>query len=234
MIALNENPEPLHEPRGLYVQYGCGLSCPPGWVNFDISPTLRLQRLPLIGRLFKRGQLVFPNEVRLGDIVKGLPVADGSADGAYASHVLEHLSFTDFRIALGNTFRILKPGGIFRLVVPDLEGRARKYLEMLQSREPTANSWFMRATYLGVENHARGIRATAQNIFGNSSHLWMWDEGSMTAALQAVGFVDVRRCALGDCRDHAFRVVEDAARFYDDSIGIAECAMEAIKPKPYA
>ena len=59
----------------LYVQYGCGLSCPAGWLNFDASPTLRLQRLPAIGRLFVNS-VRFPDRVHYGDIRKGLPIAD--------------------------------------------------------------------------------------------------------------------------------------------------------------
>ena len=34
-----------------YVQYGCGLSAPHEWLNFDASPILRLQKLPLLGQL---------------------------------------------------------------------------------------------------------------------------------------------------------------------------------------
>ena len=45
--------------------------------------------------------------MRVGDVVRGLPVADQSCDGVYASHVLEHLSRTDFEAAMRETFRIL-------------------------------------------------------------------------------------------------------------------------------
>ncbi|MCI5142460.1 MAG: methyltransferase type 11, partial [Candidatus Electrothrix sp. ATG1] len=30
-----------------FIHYGCGLSAPESWLNFDASPTLRLQRIPL-------------------------------------------------------------------------------------------------------------------------------------------------------------------------------------------
>jgi predicted SAM-dependent methyltransferase len=184
----------------------------------------------VIGKCFRRGVTIFPEGVHLGDIVKGLPIADGSAQGVYASHVLEHLSLTEFWIALENTFRMLKPGGIFRLVVPDLEIRAREYLEKLDAGDAGANSWFMQAAHLGLEYRKRGLGAMARNIFGNTAHLWMWDERSMTAALVKVGFIGVRRCRFNDSQDAAFRLVEDAGRFYDDSVGLEECAMEAIKP----
>jgi SAM-dependent methyltransferase len=213
----------------LHVQYGCGLSCPARWLNFDASPTLRLQRLPAIGRLF--GDAVrFPDGVRYGDIVKGLPLADGSVDGIYASHVLEHLALADCAVALRNTFRLLKPGGLFRLVVPDLECRARQYLSRLEDGKPQASSWFMRAAGLGAEHRSRGAAALTRVALGNSAHLWMWDERSMAAALRQAGFVDIRRCRFNDCADPAFRDVEDAARFLDAAEQLEECAMEARRP----
>ena len=213
----------------LYVQYGCGLSGPSGWINFDASPTLRLQRLPLVGRLFCASGVVFPKDIRYGDIVSGLPIADCVADGVYASHVLEHLSLADCRTALRNTLRLLRPGGIFRLVIPELEGRARRYLEKLRKGDTEASSWFMRATGLGAEHRKRGPVALARAVFGGSAHLWMWDEKSMTAVLCEAGFVDVRRCRFNDCEDEAFRLVEDAERFYDRAAQLEECAIEARK-----
>lgn len=216
--------------EAVYVQYGCGQSCPDGWINFDASPTLRLQRLPVVGRIFQRDGVVFPTGVRFGDIVQGLPIADASVRGVYASHVLEHLSYADFWIALDRTFRMLRPGGIFRLVVPDLKARAEKYIELNRQGDAEANSWFMHNSHLGLENRPRGLGALARNIFGHSAHLWMWDEASLAAALRKVGFTAIRRCRFGDCADAAFRRVEEAGRFHDDHAGVEECGMEAVKP----
>lgn len=79
-----------------YVQYGCGWSAPRGWRNFDASPTLRFERLPLIGRLYTRNASRFPENIEYGEIVKGLPVSSGSCNGVYCSHILEHLSLDDY------------------------------------------------------------------------------------------------------------------------------------------
>jgi Methyltransferase domain len=86
-------------------------------------------------------------------------VPDGIAEGVYASHVLEHLSYDDFWIALRNTHRLLKPGGIFRLVVPDLEIRARKYLNQLDDSIADANVWFMETSNLDPSHVDRGMRS---------------------------------------------------------------------------
>ena len=175
----------------LYVQYGCGpFSAPKGWTNFDASPTLRIQQLPIIGNLVKgRMHVTFPKDVLLGDILKGLPgISDNSCDGIYCSHVLEHLSYEDCMLAVHNTFRMLRPGGIFRCVVPDLESAAREYVEDLANQDITANTKFLEKTMLGKKQRQRGFKGLLLNTLGNSEHLYMWDHLSLTSILKLVGF----------------------------------------------
>ncbi|HLF63655.1 MAG TPA: methyltransferase domain-containing protein [Saprospiraceae bacterium] len=200
--------------KNYYVQYGCGLSAPKEWINFDVSPTLRIQRIPLLGTIIRRySNTKFPLNVRYGDIIKGLPVADNSCDGVYCSHTLEHLSLNDFRTALRNTFRILRKGGIFRCVVPDLEYYARHYIELVDAGDAAASIDFMRNTYLGSETRRRDITGLLIQHYGNAKHLWMWDRISFEMELKSVGFVDIRKCHFNDCSDSMFNAVEDSGRF---------------------
>ena len=197
-----------------YVQYGCGLSAPAEWINFDISPTLRIQKTPIIGTLLKNQlNTRFPDNVRYGDIVRGLPVDASSCDGLYCSHVLEHLSLQDFRKALRNSYKILKAGGIFRCVIPDLEFAARNYLRRLDNTENDASIQFMAGTQLGVEKRPRGLKEQMGAIFGNSHHLWMWDRKSLGEELKAAGFQTIRPCNFNDSGDEMFKLVEDEGRF---------------------
>lgn len=200
----------------LYVQYGCGpFSAPAGWKNYDPSPTLRIQRLPLIGRLLKRRMHVtFHDDVLIGDILKGMPgVNDNSCDGIYCSHVLEHLSYEDCILAVRNTYRLLKPDGVFRCIVPDLAQAARHYVANLSANDREANKKFMEATMLGKHRRARGWKGMLQSAFGNSDHLFMWDEPSLTALLTQAGFRDIRPCTFNDSSDDMFRLVEEQERF---------------------
>lgn len=216
----------------LYVQYGCGFSVGEDWVNFDNSPTLVVERLPIIGSLLGRfagNPQKFPACVRYGDIAKGLPVPDNSARGVYASHVLEHLAYDDFKVALRNTFKMLEPGGVFRLVVPDLFERAHRYVQEATAGSADASWDFMTSTRLGMKQRPRTLVARARRMYG-SSHLWMWDEPSMTKQLEMAGFVEIRRCSFGDSDDPMFSQVEDPGRFLTASTGIAELAMSARKP----
>jgi len=94
--------------RKIYVQYGAGNEAVPEWLSFDASPTLRLSRFPIIGKLIKNQlNCVFDDEVQYGDIVKGLPLPNESVDVIFCSHVLEHLSLEDFYTALENTKTLL-------------------------------------------------------------------------------------------------------------------------------
>ncbi len=199
-----------------YVQFGAGLCGPEGWINFDVSPTLRLQRLPLVGGLFKGIKPTFPDTVRYGDIVTGLPLGENSCKAIYCSHVLEHLTLSDFRTALANTHRYLSPGGRFRFVLPDLEKLAKDYLA---SSHIDAAMNFMKDSYLGHPSRPRGFSGLLRSWLGNSSHLWMWDYKSMAAELEKTGFTNIRRAQFGDSGDPLFNAVEEPRR-WESCLGV--------------
>jgi hypothetical protein len=128
--------------KGRCVQFGCGHSAPDCWLNYDASPTLRFERLPLIGRLYTHNKQRYPQGVNSGDLLKGLPKLDQSCDGVYASHLLEHLALEDFHKGLRETRPILKPGGRFRLFVPDFAALLRQYVESIYVGNSAESSSF--------------------------------------------------------------------------------------------
>jgi predicted SAM-dependent methyltransferase len=194
----------------LYVQYGCGWSAPRTWRNFDASPTLRFEKIPGLGRLYTKNARRFPSNVEYGDIVKGLPLKPNSCDAIFACHVLEHLALNDFRVALLHTHKLLKHGGVFRMIVPDLRVLAEEYVN---SSDPLAAHDFIRKTSLGVETRRRGVVGLITAWLGNSSHLWMWDYNSLQYELTNAGFVSIRQCTCGDSSDPLFVDVEESERF---------------------
>ena len=210
--------------KSQYIHYGCGLTAPPEWINFDSSPTLRIQKIPLLRKLLKKKlNVVFPDNVLYGDITKGLPITKSSADGVFCSHVLEHLSLNEFRIALSNTYSILKTNGIFRCVLPDMEYLAKVYLKDLQEQKPDACIKFIESTLMGKKNRTKNTIELIVNVFGNSHHLWMWDTNSLIFELKQIGFNSIRKCNCHDSKDPMFKFVENPERF------IGAVALECIK-----
>ncbi len=91
------------------VNVGCGRTVHPAWVNIDLVPAA--------------------SGVIKHNLCCGLPFADNEVDAVYHSHVLEHLGPEQGERMLRECYRVLRPGGILRIVVPDLEQIARLYLD---------------------------------------------------------------------------------------------------------
>ncbi len=87
---------------------GCGSQICPDWINIDLVRT---------------GPGVVAH-----DLSTGIPLPDASCEVVYHSHVLEHLRRSDAQFFMRECFRVLKPGGILRVAVPDLEQICRQYL----------------------------------------------------------------------------------------------------------
>jgi SAM-dependent methyltransferase len=73
------------------------------------------------------------------DSCRPLPFPEDTFDSVYALHIIEHLTPEEGREFVAEVFRVLRPGGIFRVSTPDLEGIVRAYLERLEecARQPT-------------------------------------------------------------------------------------------------
>lgn len=94
-----------------YLNLGCGSRYHPGWINIDIAP---------------QGP-----EVIRHDFNRGIPLPESSCDVVYHAAVLEHVRHSDAATFLGECYRVLKPGGIVRVGVPDLEKICQLYLSRL-------------------------------------------------------------------------------------------------------
>lgn len=208
-----------------HVHFGCGFCAPAGWLNYDSSLTLRVERIPLIGRiisgLYSGNPIRFPTNVQYGDIVKGLPLPDSCCKAVYCSHVLSMLCLEDFRKAVINTRRLLCKGGIFRFVDEDLECHIKHY-EMSMAYDRALN--FMKSTHFGCTSRPRGLAGFVRVYLGNSQRLWMWDYHSIKQELLDAGFTDIRRATFNDSSDSMFLTVEQPLRWHD-CLGI-ECVAQ--------
>jgi predicted SAM-dependent methyltransferase len=95
-----------------YLNLGCGYHYHEEWTNLDFKG--------------------IPGEVQEHNLLKGIPFETGFFDVVYHSHVLEHFAPQDGEAFIAECFRVLKPGGILRVAVPDLEGIVREYLKQLE------------------------------------------------------------------------------------------------------
>lgn len=172
------------------VNLGCGLAVTTGWVNIDGSLNALVSTLPkilhhFVYRLTGANRYYSEREYcRLlqdhyfihHDLSHGIPLVDGVADFIYSSHFLEHLFRKDGEKLLEESFRVLKPGGTIRIVVPDL------------------------AYALSLYSAGEKQKMLLDNFFVEDDdsyyarHKYMYDFAMLEDVLKNVGFHDIRRC----------------------------------------
>ena len=89
------------------LHWGCGRTPAPGWINSDRNPRSGVDLVC--------------------DIREGLPLPGDSVDYAFSMHALQEIPYADLVSALSELRRVLKPSGVLRLVLPDLDKGIEAY-----------------------------------------------------------------------------------------------------------
>lgn len=128
------------------------------------------------------------------DLARGLPLPDGSVDGVFHEHFLEHLPTRVGYAFLQECVRVLAPGGVLRVGVPDA-GRC-------------IDSYAGKADPDWANSSPTPLMAV-ERLFYEHSHLAMYDVVKLSAMFRVVGLVDVTRKAY---RETALDPVPDTER----------------------
>ena len=72
--------------------------------------------------------------IKKADILNGMPFKDNQFDVIYSSHFIEHIPKEDVFLFLKDVYRILKPGGLFRVISPDLEFLSLEYISQYKNK----------------------------------------------------------------------------------------------------
>jgi predicted SAM-dependent methyltransferase len=154
----------LRQP--LLLHPGCQKVRKEGWVNIDVAG--------------------YPVDLRW-NLLRPLPFPDSCASAVFHEHLLEHFSLRDGLNLAREWFRVLKPGGIPPIGVPDAGTYLRSYargdsfISEMRPKSPT--------TLLGV-----------QELFYWQQHRTMYDFETMRLLLTAAGFEYVEQSAFGESR----------------------------------
>lgn len=189
--------------RPLRLNVGCGMTPTEGWENLDNSPSLKLARVPWLAGLLGALRLLGPaqrryidfaraHRLRWADATRRLPCADGAAEVVYASHMLEHLDRAEAASFLAEARRVLRPGGILRLALPDLARQVERY-----RREGDADAFM--AQLHTCEAKPRGLRGRLRHLLaGGRQHHWMYDAASLVKLVEQHGFSGARALPPGE------------------------------------
>jgi predicted SAM-dependent methyltransferase len=167
----------LRELSGVNLHFGCGDRILPEWVNLDayacdgISMELDLQ-----------GEL---------------PLSDSSVRWIFTEHVLEHIDRSRIRSIFSEFHRVLAPGGVARILVPDLQFYCRAYLDgdvkAITTRLP----------------HTHTTADAVNSVFNDHFHRFVYDFDTMRIELEGAGFRDVIQCNYGESQHHGLALDSD-------------------------
>ena len=167
-----------------------------GWVNTDVTPHILIGKIPgavqllrAAGKLddrkydmHRKGQF---RALKYVDLTKPLPFADDSVAAVFSSHVFEHLFRDEIVRLIAEVHRVLVPGGVCRVVVPDLE-------KVVAAYDPEAPERFLSSMF------EADTRAAVKN-----GHHWGFTGASLKKLFEAGGFAttEVVGYRQGRCPD---------------------------------
>jgi predicted SAM-dependent methyltransferase len=171
------------------VQFGCGKNKLIGWENYD-------------------------KEI---DISKHLPFSDCAVNNIFIEHCLEHVSQNDSLVFLDEAYRVLKYGGVIRVVVPSLEKVAEKmttqYCDYIKNR--------------GWSDGSR--EGTLRAMMTCHGHKGWWTYRLLELSLSVAGF-QTERCTMYKSRHKMLRGIEGHAKIIgEDFAEIESIICEGIK-----
>ena len=70
------------------------------------------------------------------DVLKKIPFTENSVSSIYTSHFIEHIPLNKIDKFLQDCFRVLKYGGIIRIVTPDFVEMTRSYINAIDNNNP--------------------------------------------------------------------------------------------------
>jgi len=184
-------------PDGIRLNVGSGPVTAPEWINIDGSWQARLAGhrwlAPIVSATLGVEAGHWPRGIRYRDIRRGLGYPDRSIAVVYTSHTLEHLYRDEALRFLRDARRSLMPGGVCRVVVPDLGAIVGWYLahrrEPAEQRAEPSSDLLMRMLLLRRDCAAgRGVLATIRRWTDLHEHKWMYDEDGLAALFAEAGF----------------------------------------------
>lgn len=222
---------------------GCGLNTPEGWINLDGSWNAWVANHPIVLRVLKTLHALpaslldvpWSHSILIHDVSKPLPFQGNSLSAIYASHLLEHLYLEEAKRLLKECFRVLRPGGALRMVVPDLRAFVLEYMgEKPFSAPSDGMGAISRADRLNKRLGFRRSEPPSGNVFYRiytalkdfHSHKWMYDAASLITYFERAGFMNIQEMQSHRSRIGGIEKIEQAERVLN---GAGIC-IEGVKP----
>jgi predicted SAM-dependent methyltransferase len=127
--------------------------------------------------------------------------------GIYTEHCLEHISFASCQQTINELFRICKPGGVVRIIVPDAE----LYIDLYTRSKNGENVIF---PYVTDNDIHRGISPiiSVNSVFRDHGHLFAYDYSCIAMMLNKAGFRTTKKESFMKGRDSTLLIDSESRK----------------------
>jgi len=122
------------------------------------------------------------------DLRKGIPFPDESISKIYSSHLFEHLSFEETKGLIHECKRVLVPGGLFLICVPN----ARLYLEAYINNKDENFFQSLPSYHKPGYNNTTRMDWVNYVAYMGGEHKYMFDQENLLHILKMNGLKNVR------------------------------------------
>ena len=201
---------------------GCGLQCPKGWINIDSSIGVKLSKRPLLKKIIYSivpasvglPNADWPENTMWMDLTKPFNFKNESVDIVYSSHTFEHLTYEETTFVLKECYRILKPGGLIRVIVPDFQIFIDDYLEN-KAKDPSLAAFKFHQTSgyfeIPVPNTFKGLLKFYFKRKNN--HAFLYDKAGLHYQFDKAGFKNLDFMMYGKSKINDIQEIDIESRF---------------------
>ena len=182
----------LRRQSGLSVNFGSGGKGLAGWINIDARPN--------------HADICIAHDMR-----QPLPFRDDQVKRIFAEHVIEHVDFRDdIPRVLREFHRVLEPGGVVRIIVPDAERFMGAYVRK-SAAEFADLGWNLDRLPADIHTPVHVVNLVFHQ---NGEHFFGWDFEIMRYALLEAGFASVLKQSFGVSLDAQLAIDQEQHRLY--------------------
>ena len=193
-----------NEPK---LHLGANCHCLAGWLNTDLVPG---------------------DGVSIIDATRPYPLPPDTFHFVYAEHMIEHISHKDGAKMVTECYRVLRKGGVIRLVTPDLAAVLGIYSAQLSPTQQAYLDWMART--FTPESPTPSAIHVINAMFRLWGHQFLYDESTLSQALHDAGFKNVRRCRLDESDCVQLRDLANSTRYPPGLLEFESLCLEASKP----
>jgi predicted SAM-dependent methyltransferase len=176
-----------------------------GWLNTDIE--------------------VIPDVMHM-DATKPFPFRDRTFQYVYSEHMIEHVPHEKGTYMLRECYRVMRQGGVIRVITPNLSAILGLYSLVLSAEQEKYLQWFCQTF---TPERPPSASSAINAMFRLWGHQFIYDEQTLADAMRTAGFDSVARYPVSHSNHPELQNIANESRYPEGLLNFESVTLEGIK-----